>query len=362
MLFICKVNPIQFYVIFRENMTGGTKYENDQRSSGGYGVQISEFKGNLFLNEQRARSKSEPGILSTQGTHKETQTDPDSSTQDNGTQTDPDSFSDKTSNCFIKNSKNENDLLQVIHSTDFSTRQFWETELCVEEESWNKEHDLKIDEKKRDEMLSKIPKAGQHVKLCACERIISTKPRGGSIKYEHWFILNEENKSIIEFDYVTKIVQIRDFGDGQNYTQSEIIPRRTFPFGQIMIDNLKKVLGATNFSFLLRNSEHVVNYICAGSWKSFQCYIEKPLNQKNGSIIRHLLKKYKKKKGDENRDCFPSELKPKSEKLGWFLLRFPRLSTLKKKSYLYKLRQGSFDSPQDKSRVFQRGGGGVTRM
>ena len=68
-------------------------------------------------------------------------------------------------------------------------------------------------------------------------------------------------------------------------------------------ERMKKVVGASNYSLLLRNSEHVVNYIMFGIWFSDQL-------DENSEIIKCL-------KPDDNikdaMDRTPLELQEKSE-------------------------------------------------
>ena len=44
----------------------------------------------------------------------------------------------------------------------------------------------------------------------------------------------------------------------------------TFILTQEVMERMKKVVGATNYSVALRNCEHVARYIQSGSWVSFQ--------------------------------------------------------------------------------------------
>ena len=88
-------------------------------------------------------------------------------------------------------------------------------------------------------------------------------------KYEHWFITNSDGSWVIEFT---------EFGRGptdmivgvHSNPRGEYHIKDTFILTQEVMDRMKKVVGATNYSAALRNCEHVARYIQSGSWVSFQ--------------------------------------------------------------------------------------------
>ena len=88
-------------------------------------------------------------------------------------------------------------------------------------------------------------------------------------KYEHWFITNSDGSWVIEFT---------EFGRGptdmivgvHSNPRGEYHIKDTFILTQEVLERMKKVVGATNYSAALRNCEHVARYIQTGSWVSFQ--------------------------------------------------------------------------------------------
>ena len=88
-------------------------------------------------------------------------------------------------------------------------------------------------------------------------------------KYEHWFITNSDGSWVLEFT---------EFGRGptdmivgvHSNPRGEYHIKDTFILTQEVMERMKKVVGATNYSVALRNCEHVARYIQSGSWVSFQ--------------------------------------------------------------------------------------------
>lgn len=69
-----------------------------------------------------------------------------------------------------------------------------------------------------------------------------------------------------------------------------------------MIERMKRVVGATAYSLLLRNCEHIANYIFEGRWLSMQSLAE-------GSIGKRLLEFVMEKEHRALRNLMPTELR-----------------------------------------------------
>jgi len=84
------------------------------------------------------------------------------------------------------------------------------------------------------------------------------------LNYTHWFITDD--KYTIEFDgddiYTATINVNLKINPISNYTE--------FEFTQECRERAKQIVGSTNYSLLLRNCEHTVNYIYIGTWASLQ--------------------------------------------------------------------------------------------
>jgi len=88
------------------------------------------------------------------------------------------------------------------------------------------------------------------------------------LKYEHWYI--SDGTYILEFDG-------DDIYNARVTVHQKQLPYRTvasdglqFDFTPAAKQRAKKIIGATNYSLMLRNCEHVVTYIVHGAWRSLQ--------------------------------------------------------------------------------------------
>ncbi|EOD20974.1 hypothetical protein EMIHUDRAFT_208032 [Emiliania huxleyi CCMP1516] len=130
--------------------------------------------------------------------------------------------------------------------------------------AWAKDHDLNTDHDEREKLLPLLDNfpIGSEIQLCWQLK----QAGGGFIEYEHFFISNK--KWILEFgsgDPMNNTVTVHG-NSRKNYCTKE---------NKVLVDKgvrdrMAHVLGMTNYSLLLRNCEHVVNYVAYGRWTSMQ--------------------------------------------------------------------------------------------
>ena len=94
-------------------------------------------------------------------------------------------------------------------------------------------------------------------------------PGAANDKYEHWFITNSDGSWVLEFGEFSRGPTDMIVGVHSN-PRGEYAIKDTFILTQEVMERMKKVVGATNYSVALRNCEHVARYIQSGSWVSFQ--------------------------------------------------------------------------------------------
>ena len=139
---------------------------------------------------------------------------------------------------------------------------------------------------------------GSELKLCFEKRKIFQK-----LEYHHWFVT--DGKWTIEFegDYSLECNILVHCNPKTGHTID-----RVFPKTEDVIERMRKVCGATNYSLALRNCEHVARYITYGGWHSFQ------------TVGDGILKKKFVKYMSENTkaiNTFPEELRPSEELEHW---------------------------------------------
>ena len=141
----------------------------------------------------------------------------------------------------------------------------------VERTSWAKPHSLDINEPyamQQCELIDKFFVVGSELQLCSIHYPM-TYPGAGSDKYQHWFITDALGSWVVEFG---------EFGRGEtdlivavhSNPRGEYTVEDTFTLTSAVLDRMKRVVGATNYSVALRNCEHVSRYVQSGSWVSFQ--------------------------------------------------------------------------------------------
>ena len=102
--------------------------------------------------------------------------------------------------------------------------------------------------------------------------------------YNDWFITTNKYAIKFEYDYYSSIrhvLKISSIKRPLNYTAINKIEKE-FEMNQEVRARIMQILGMKNYSLLLRNSEHVANYIHSGSWLSEQ-------TKENGDIYNKFL-------------------------------------------------------------------------
>jgi len=160
--------------------------------------------------------------------------------------------------------------------------------LQQEREQWQNDHSVPIELhlNQRNEELEDINNLfpiNSTIHLCRIEHPILGAP-GNRIKYSHWLLVNDaslnasrrllpdENAAMYEFQndrgsnvgYDTARVRI------SRGTKQNLIPMAFARVDDAIWFRMRRILGMTNYSLLLRNCEHVANYVFAGKWISYQ--------------------------------------------------------------------------------------------
>ena len=140
------------------------------------------------------------------------------------------------------------------------------THSIVENEklAWAKDHDLNTDHEQRERLLPLLDHFPIGSEIQLCWEVVTVG--AGFLKYEHFFISNK--KWILEFgsgDPMNNTVTVHG-NPRENYGTKE---------NKVLVDKgvrdrMAHVIGMTNYSLLLRNCEHVVNYVAYGRWTSMQ--------------------------------------------------------------------------------------------
>merc|ERR1711892_329552 len=141
----------------------------------------------------------------------------------------------------------------------------------VERTSWAKPHTLDINETyaiQQCELIDKFFEVGNTLQLCS-KLYPMNYPGAGSDQYQHWFLTDAVGSWVVEFG---------EFGRGETdlivsvhcNPRGEYTVEDTFTMTSEVMERMKRVVGATNYSVALRNCEHVSRYIQSGSWVSFQ--------------------------------------------------------------------------------------------
>jgi len=160
--------------------------------------------------------------------------------------------------------------------------------------AWAKDHSLEVDKSvysNASSLLNNFP-IGSKIMLCI------SMMQSGSCEYEHWFISNG--------------AWHLEFGNGDDLTNNMVTVHMNQKAGyrifkklrvdQQMVERMHEVLGASNYSLLLRNCEHIANYVAFGRWVSIQTVRE-------GRIGRALLEFVCDKEHLALRNLLPKELR-----------------------------------------------------
>ena len=130
-----------------------------------------------------------------------------------------------------------------------------------ERERWGLEHSLMINEETKIKMKPYLNNF-KSPKLQLCYKEVN---RPG-FSYKIWFIKDSQSDWVISFNeeadgkYLVKVHEYKEV-----LTEYRIFDRK-----EEIMDRMLQVLGATNYSMLLRNSEHIAWYIKARVWVSHQ--------------------------------------------------------------------------------------------
>ena len=151
-------------------------------------------------------------------------------------------------------------------------------EMQVDERlTWRETHELNVSDKIKLEIQNKEEKL---IKACKYLQICCTKTDIKDAKFQHWFIRDKDYKFMIEFskEDTGHLVTVKKCSKRLFEVHFEC----EFKKDANVEARINEVLGATNHSFLLRNSEHIARYIYNGVWVSFQVLDE-------GSELRNMF-------------------------------------------------------------------------
>ena len=132
----------------------------------------------------------------------------------------------------------------------------------TETDRWKLPHALRIDESVNMEMRGKVDEHFQSPLLQLCH----TQVIRNGFSYRRWLVKDSQSNWVINFNEEsdgTYIVKVHESED--TLTVYKELPRK-----DDILERMKFVVGATNYSLLLRNSEHVAWYILTNVWVSFQ--------------------------------------------------------------------------------------------
>jgi len=167
--------------------------------------------------------------------------------------------------------------------------------LNAEKNTWL-EHSIQYDGQIREANLKFLDEIKDNTNLYAAY----TKSKWGNIGYEHWFIT--DNIHFIEFGSASLDIYKARVTINTN-TRDFICDHIPTSMNNEIRDRIRHVLGMSNYSLILRNCEHVANYIIRNRWISAQ------MDEDRGSIfnsfISYLLADHKKLV-----NTFPSNIRP----------------------------------------------------
>ena len=207
-----------------------------------------------------------------------------------------DNFSEDENKETVKISEN---LYKTFEQIGASNRTFFrcileEFNACVESESLafdgsSRENSLKFLDAIANESLLQIrQKTEQNVEFPSAINqlpIILMKYNLEFVKkFDDWIITSADDKYAIKFNHklnfqslgVRSVLEIEE----SSYTDYEV--KETFKMDEDKKKRIKLILGMSNHSFLMRNSEHAMNYILRGIWNSQQ-------SEKNGKFDKLLM-------------------------------------------------------------------------
>lgn len=121
-------------------------------------------------------------------------------------------------------------------------------------------HLLQYDPATAEQSKGLLDNFGNQLCLCFEERTI------GKASYQHWFVTDQNWRIELNgVDNTTACVLVQKEIASTKYNRF-----KTFKMNKDVYERMKDVCGATNHSWILRNSEHVARYIHCGQWISLQ--------------------------------------------------------------------------------------------
>ena len=130
--------------------------------------------------------------------------------------------------------------------------------------AWAKDHDLVTDHDQRERQLPLLDNFPIGSEIQLCWQVVDAAP--GFLTYEHFFLTNK--RWTLEFgsgDPMNNTVTVHPNPRTKYFTKDKKVVADNG-----MRDRMAHVLGMTNYSLLLRNCEHIANYIAYGRWMSMQ--------------------------------------------------------------------------------------------
>lgn len=168
--------------------------------------------------------------------------------------------------------------------------------LQQEKPTWE-EHLLKYDEAVRESCLRQLKESfpvGSIVYLGFQDK----EYLGNS--FQHWFLMDHRKTFYLEFGNGFDIYNSRVHVSTLPHQPHEVKEERTFD--EVMMERAKIIMGMSNFSLCLRNSEHVANFVFRDRWYSSQV-------MDDGKIVKIFSSEFA---GDSKQllNKFPSDVKP----------------------------------------------------
>ena len=142
-------------------------------------------------------------------------------------------------------------------------------ELDRERRRWSEDHGLRINGIKKQEMSPSLQHFRSLKTLLLCSYIWIFQ---GAEK-KRWLIKDPSSTWMINFnqeDDGTYLVRVHNNKESKFVDSTKIMKEQEFDMNGDVFKRMEQCLGATNYSMLLRNSEHIALYIKTGVWVSFQ--------------------------------------------------------------------------------------------
>ena len=147
--------------------------------------------------------------------------------------------------------------------------------ISYERESWEKEHILDVETTEREESCRRLETMNEELQICCYKRTF-TIGDNTTEEFMDFFIKDPITNLAIIFSedgeeagrFLLKIDDLKLVDDEGSVIMYE--EQETFSTNSKTLERIRSVLGARNWSLLLRNSEHFMTYIQTGIWTSKQ--------------------------------------------------------------------------------------------